>query len=252
MCRAATSPHGHLAGVRLAAPRPAGRHGGPSFDSLWLTPRARSHRPGDRQSACAARSSVRGDTLSYRASAYKVSFGNRTPVLLQSQYPAWRSLTAVSGTEGIPHRADGSYVDGREFFGNDVMSAILYRRHDPESIDIYNSQSDQSGYGRRHRQRIHVINIVTLPTSGGRFRTPLRNLRHARKYGIGGGNVNIFDGDRRRISVIGLADNISRQNFSFGHLGTTDGSSKSSSNNNFMVAQQTASRPCRPSASITA
>ena len=184
--------------------------------------------------APALRSSVRGDTLSYRASAYKVSFGADAESLI-SKMPGLE--VADGGIEAQGRTVQRIYVDGREFFGNDVMSAIRNIPADMiESIDIYNSQSDQSEFTGVDTGEGHTsLNIVTLPDKRrGAFGRLYGAYGIADKY-IGGGNVNIFDNDRR-ISVVGLANNISRQNFSFEDiLGTTDRSGRKSPNNSFMV-----------------
>ena len=202
------------------------------LDSLWLTPRAEAIDQVTVE-APALRSSVRGDTLSYRASAYKVSFGSDAESLI-SKMPGLE--VADGGIEAQGRTVRRVYVDGREFFGNDVMSAIRNIPADMiESIDIYNSQSDQSEFTGVDTGEGHTsLNIVTLPDKRrGAFGRLYGAYGIPDKY-IGGGNVNIFDNDRR-ISVIGLVNNISRQNFSFEDiLGTTDRSGKSSSNN-FMV-----------------
>lgn len=202
------------------------------LDSLWLTPRAEAIDQVTVE-APALRSSVRGDTLSYRASAYKVSFGSDAESLI-SKMPGLE--VADGGIEAQGRTVRRVYVDGREFFGNDVMSAIRNIPADMiESIDIYNSQSDQSEFTGVDTGEGHTsLNIVTLPDKRrGAFGRLYGAYGIPDKY-IGGGNVNIFDNDRR-ISVVGLVNNINRQNFSFEDiLGTTDQSGKSSGNN-FMV-----------------
>ena len=203
------------------------------LDSLWLAPRAEAIDQVTVE-APALRSSVRGDTLSYRASAYKVSFGADAESLI-SKMPGLE--VADGGIEAQGRTVQWVYVDGREFFGNDVMSAIRNIPADMiESIDIYNSQSDQSEFTGVDTGEGHTsLNIVTLPDKRrGAFGRLYGAYGIADKY-IGGGNVNIFDNDRR-ISVVGLANNISRQNFSFEDiLGTTDRSGRKSPNNSFMV-----------------
>ena len=194
------------------------------LDSLWLAPRAEAIDQVTVE-APALRSSVRGDTLSYRASAYKVSFGADAESLI-SKMPGLE--VADGGIEAQGRTVQRVYVDGREFFGNDVMSAIRNIPADMiESIDIYNSQSDQSEFTGVDTGEGHTsLNIVTLPDKRrGAFGRLYGAYGIADKY-IGGGNVNIFDNDRR-ISVVGLANNISRQNFSFEDiLGTTDRSGR--------------------------
>ena len=131
------------------------------LDSLWLAPRAEAIDQVTVE-APALRSSVRGDTLSYRASAYKVSFGADAESLI-SKMPGLE--VADGGIEAQGRTVQRVYVDGREFFGNDVMSAIRNIPADMiESIDIYNSQSDQSEFTGVDTGEGHTsLNIVTLP-----------------------------------------------------------------------------------------
>ena len=204
-----------------------------ALDSLWLAPRAETIDDVVVE-VPALRSSVRGDTLSYRASAYKVSFGSDAGSLI-SKMPGLEIADGAIEAQG--RSVQRVYVDGREFFGNDVMSAVRNIPADMiESIDIYNTQSDQSEFtGVDTGEGVTALNIVTLPDKRrGAFGRVFGAYGIPDKY-IGGGNVNIFDNDRR-ISVIGLVNNVSRQNFSFEDiLGTTEESGSRTANRNFMV-----------------
>ena len=204
-----------------------------ALDSLWLAPRAETIDDVVVE-VPALRSSVRGDTLSYRASAYKVSFGSDAGSLI-SKMPGLEIADGAIEAQG--RSVQRVYVDGREFFGNDVMSAVRNIPADMiESIDIYNTQSDQSEFtGVDTGEGVTALNIVTLPDKRrGAFGRMFGAYGIPDKY-IGGGNVNIFNNDRR-ISVIGLVNNVSRQNFSFEDiLGTTEESNSRTSNKNFMV-----------------
>ena len=204
-----------------------------ALDSLWLAPRAETIDDVVVE-VPALRSSVRGDTLSYRASAYKVSFGSDAGSLI-SKMPGLEIADGAIEAQG--RSVQRVYVDGREFFGNDVMSAVRNIPADMiESIDIYNTQSDQSEFtGVDTGEGVTALNIVTLPDKRrGAFGRVFGAYGIPDKY-IGGGNVNIFSNDRR-ISVIGLVNNVSRQNFSFEDiLGTTEESNSRTSNKNFMV-----------------
>ena len=204
-----------------------------ALDSLWLVPRAEAIDDVVVE-VPALRSSVRGDTLSYRASAYKVSFGSDAGSLI-SKMPGLEIADGAIEAQG--RNVQRVYVDGREFFGNDVMSAVRNIPADMiESIDIYNTQSDQSEFtGVDTGEGVTALNIVTLPDKRrGAFGRVFGAYGIPDKY-IGGGNVNIFNNDRR-ISVIGLVNNVSRQNFSFEDiLGTTEESNSRTSNKNFMV-----------------
>lgn len=184
----------------------------------------------------ALRSSIRGDTLSYRASAYRVAFGADAGALI-GKMPG---LEIAEGTiEAQGRTVQRVFVDGREFFGSDVMSAIRNIPADMiESIDVYNSQGDQSEFtGVDLGDGYTAINIVTRPDKRrGAFGRLFAGYGLSDKY-AGGGNVNLFD-RARRLSVIGLVNNINIQNFSFEDiLGATDqGQEKArSGSGNFMV-----------------
>lgn len=203
------------------------------LDSLWLTPRAEAIDDVVIETP-ALRSSVHGDTLSYHAAAYKVAFGADAGSLL-AKMPGLEIADGGIAAQGRNIRR--VYVDGREFFGNDVLSAIRNIPADMiESIDIFNTQSDQSEFtGVDTGEGFTALNIVTRPDKRrGAFGRLYGAYGIPDKY-IGGGNVNIFNQDRR-ITIIGLVNNVSRQNFSFEDiLGTTEETNGSTANKNFMV-----------------
>ena len=203
------------------------------LDSLWLTPRAEAIDDVVIETP-ALRSSVHGDTLSYHAAAYKVAFGADAGSLL-SKMPGLEIADGGIAAQGRNIRR--VYVDGREFFGNDVLSAIRNIPADMiESIDIFNTQSDQSEFtGVDTGEGFTALNIVTRPDKRrGAFGRLYGAYGIPDKY-IGGGNVNIFNQDRR-ITIIGLVNNVSRQNFSFEDiLGTTEEANGTAANKNFMV-----------------
>lgn len=203
------------------------------LDSLWLTPRAETIDDVVIETP-ALRSSVHGDTLSYHAAAYKVAFGADAGSLL-AKMPGLEIADGGIAAQGRNIRR--VYVDGREFFGNDVLSAIRNIPADMiESIDIFNTQSDQSEFtGVDTGEGFTALNIVTRPDKRrGAFGRLYGAYGIPDKY-IGGGNVNIFNQDRR-ITIIGLVNNVSRQNFSFEDiLGTTEEANGTAANKNFMV-----------------
>ena len=213
-------------GFRIASPAT-----GP--DTLLLAPRAEAI---DRVvvAARALRSSVQGDTLSYRAAAYKVAFGSDAASLLEKM-PGME--VTEGGVEAQGRTVQRIYVDGREFFGNDVLSAIRNIPSDMiESIDIYQAQSDESEFTGVDNGEGHTsLNIRTLPDKRrGAFGRLYAAWGVADKY-IGGGNVNLFN-EERRITVVGLANNVSRQNFSFEDiLGTAESPGGKPRNDRFAV-----------------
>lgn len=173
----------------------------------------------------AMRTSVRGDTVSYNADAFKVAADADTEGLL-AKMPG---ITVSGGTvEAQGQEVKKVLVDGREFFGDDVTSAI---RNLPaevvDRVEVFDRLSDQAEFtGIDDGQGYKAINIVT--------RQDKRSGQFGKLYGawgfnrsnsetgsewefdkyIVGGNVNIFEGTSR-ISLIGLANNLNQQNFSF-------------------------------------
>lgn len=183
--------------------------------------------------ASALRSSVRGDTLSYKADSYKVAFGSDSESLLSKMPGLEVSETGITA-QGRPVRR--VYVDGREFFGDDILSAIRNIPADlVENIEVYNARSDQDEYSEVDTgEGQTVINIVTrVDGQRGTFG------RFVGAYGIpdrylAGGTVNRFDRERR-ISVLGLTNNVSRRNFLSGDLSGSTDRSDSPANRNFAM-----------------
>jgi hypothetical protein len=105
-------------------------------------------------------------------------------------------------------------VDGREYFGDDATAAL--RNLPSEVIDkiqVFDKLSDQAQFtGVDDGNTTKAINIVT--------KADMRNGQFGRVYaGYGtdsrysaGGNVSFFNGTRR-VSLIGLFNNINQQNF---------------------------------------
>jgi hypothetical protein len=165
----------------------------------------------------------KGDTVQYNASQFKVN-------------PDATVEDLVKKMPGITVERDGTVtaqgeqvrkvtIDGRDFFGDDATAAL---RNLPaevvDKIQVFDRLSDQAqftGVDDGNTQR--AINIVT--------RAGMRNGQFGRVYaGYGtdnryqaGGNVSFFK-ENRRISLVGLANNINQQNFaSQDLLGLTSG-----------------------------
>lgn len=203
------------------------------LDTLTLRPRAEEIAE-IRIEAQALRSSVRGDTLSYRADAFRVAFGSDAEALL-AKMPGLK--VSEEGIEAQGRTIQRVYVDGREFFGNDLLSAIRNIPSDIiESIDVFSSRSDMAEMtGVDTGDGPMALNIVTRPDKRrGAFGKLFGGYGLRDKY-IGGGNVNLFDNERR-LTVVGLANNLSRQNFAFEDLlGSAEETNVRSSDKNFMV-----------------
>jgi hypothetical protein len=152
------------------------------------------------------------DTLEYSANAFKVNPDANAEDMVKKM----PGVTVDRGTV----TAQGEQVrkvtiDGREFFGDDATAAL---RNLPaqviDKIQVFDRLSDQAQFtGFDDGNSTKAINIVT--------RADMRNGQFGRLFaGYGthdrytaGGNVSFFKGNRR-LSLVGLANNINQQNFS--------------------------------------
>ncbi len=181
----------------------------------------------------ALRTSQKGDTVSYNAGAFKVVADADVEGLLKKM----PGITITDGTvEAQGEEVKKIFVDGKEFFGEDVTTAIKsLPAQAVDRIEVYNKLSDAAEFsGMDDGEGYKAINIVTHENMRqGQFGKVYAGLGYDAdtktedkfKY-IAGGNVNIFNRDSR-ISVIGLFNNVNQQNFSFedilGVSGSTGG-----------------------------
>ena len=155
---------------------------------------------------------MRGDTTVYNAGAFRTR-ENAVAEDLISKLPG---VTIQNGrVQAQGEEVQKVLVDGREFFGNDPSIALRNLPSDMiESVEILDQRSDQSRLtGLDDGNYAKTINIITKGN--------MRNSQFGRLfagYGVddryaAGGNINFFKDDKR-ISVIGLFNNVNQQNFS--------------------------------------
>ncbi len=166
---------------------------------------------------------VQGDTVQFNADAFKVMKDASAQDLIEKM----PTVTNEGGTV----KAQGEtiqqvLVDGKPFFGNDPAAAL--RNLPAELIDkiqIFDQQSEQSQFtGVQDGNTSKTINIVTRKgMNNGQFGKVYAGYGWEDKYQVGG-NTNIFKGDRR-ISIIGMSNNINVQNFSMDDILGVTGSS---------------------------
>ncbi len=192
----------------------------------------------------AMRTSQRGDTLSYSAAAFKVANDADVEGLLKKMPGITISSDGEVTAQG--ETIQKIFVDGREFFGSDVTTAISSLPAEiVDNIEVYDKLSDNAELsGMDDGEGYKAINIVTKSHmregffgkmyAGGGYQPEVEgNLDHG-KYMIGG-NVNYFKGNHR-FTVLGLLNNINQQNFSFDDiLGVSDDRSAASQ---YMVRPQ--------------
>ena len=162
----------------------------------------------------AMRTSQKGDTVVYNAAAFKVASDADTETLL-AKMPG--VMIGADGTvEAQGEEIKKILVDGKEFFGDDVSTAIKNLPAEVvENVEIFNKLSDQAEFtGLDDGEGYKAINIVTnVGKRRGVFGKLYASYGYPEYY-TAGGNVNLFSGDTR-LSLIGMANNINQQNFSF-------------------------------------
>ncbi len=153
-----------------------------------------------------------GDTTQFNANAFKTNPDATAEELLNK-------MPGISTQEGTL-KANGENVrqvllDGKPFFGDDASAAIKNLPSEViDKIQVFDKLSDQSQFtGFDDGQSQKTINITTKSgKSNGQFGKVYAGYGTDDRY-IAGGNVNLFKG-ARRISIIGLSNNVNQQNFS--------------------------------------
>lgn len=158
---------------------------------------------------------IKGDTVEFRAESFKSVKPNATVEDLLKKMPGME--VAKDGTvKSQGQEVQKVYVDGKEFFGNDPKMATKNLSQDMvESVQVYDDMSEQAKF--------------TQMDDGSRTRTINIKLKKDKKNGVfgkamaGAGTDNRyqstlslhrFTGDRQ-ISLVGSANNLDKQNFSF-------------------------------------
>ena len=196
----------------------------------------------------------KGDTTEFSASQFKVNPDATAEDMI-------KKLPGITIDRSGNVTAQGEQVrkvtvDGRDFFGDDATAAL--RNLPAEVIDkiqVFDRLSDQATFtGFDDGNSSKSINIVTKANMrSGQFGRVFAGAGTDGRYSSGG-NVSLFK-NNRRLSIIGLSNNINQQNFATQDLlGVTSGSTSGNrgggrggsrgggggSNNggNFLVGQQ--------------
>ena len=192
----------------------------------------------------ATRSEQKGDTLIYNAAAYQV-IENADSERLVSKMPG--IIISDSGIEANGKDVKHILLDGQEFFGNDVITALRNVPADMvKQIEIINRLSDtarETGIddGEGHT----AINIVTKRKKGnamysgrvygsGGIEDNANSANKPQGRYIAGGNITKF-GEKNTISLIGMSNNISKFNFSTADIVSGTTSLDASRNRTFKV-----------------
>ena len=178
----------------------------------------------------AIRASQKGDTVAYNADAFKVANDADVEGLLKKM----PGITVTDGqVEAQGETVKKILVDGKEFFGEDVSTALnSLPAQSVKSVEVFNKLSDNAEFsGVDDGESYKAINIITHENmrqgvfgkvyAGYGYQPEIDKITEHHKYMLGG-NVNYFHGSSR-ISLIGLLNNINQQNFSFEDILGIDG-----------------------------
>lgn len=165
----------------------------------------------------ATRAEQSGDTTSFNASAFKTNPDATAEDLLNK-------MPGIS-TSGGSLKVNGEevkkvLVDGKPFFGDDPNAAIKNLPSEIiDKIQVFDRGSDQAQFtGFDDGNSEKTINIKTRKGRNngvfGKFSAGdgMDTRNHDNRY-MGALNLNFFNG-ARRISLVGLANNVNQQNFS--------------------------------------
>lgn len=187
---------------------------------------------------------VINDTVQFAASQYKVNPDANAEDLIKKMpgITVDKSGTVTAQGETVQKVT----VDGRDFFGTDATATL--RNLPSEVIDkiqVFDKLSDQAQLtGFDDGNTTKAINIVT--------KKDMRTGQFGRIYGgygtddrySAGGNISFFN-NARRISLVGLFNNVNQQNFSSQDLLGVSGAGRRGGGGqrgggagNFMVGQQ--------------
>ena len=176
---------------------------------------------------------IKGDTVEFRAESFKSVKPNASVEDLLKKIPGME-VTKDGTVKSQGEQVQKVYVDGKEFFGTDPKMATRNLSQDMvESIQVYDDMGEQAKF--------------TQIDDGSRTKAINIKLKKDKKNGVfgkamaGGGsdgryqsslNLNRFVGDRQ-VSVVGSANNLDRQNFTFNDVVGGMGMSSFNSGGNF-------------------
>ncbi|MDO9511157.1 MAG: outer membrane beta-barrel protein [Bacteroidales bacterium] len=190
--------------------------------------------------ANAVKVEISGDTTQYRADGFKINPDASTQDLI-TKMPG---ITVENGTvKAQGEEVKRVLVDGKQFFGDDPNMALKNLPAEiVDKIQVFDQLSDQSQFtGFDDGNSVKTMNIVT--------RSGNRNGQFGKFYGgygtddrfSGGLSLNLFNG-ARKITILGLSNNINQQNFAvqdlMGAMGGGGHGRRGGGLNNFMVGQQ--------------
>jgi hypothetical protein len=179
----------------------------------------------------------KGDTVEMNAAAFK-TLPTANAEELVTKMPGIvveNGIVKVHGEE-----VKKVLVDGKDFFGEDPSVALKNLPADIiDKVQVFDKLSEQAQFtGFDDGQTVKAINFITKKEKrNGQFGQFYAGSNVKDKY-LAGGEINIFNSERR-ISAIGLLNNINQENFSQQDiLGLTNSEINGKHDGGFTVGQQ--------------
>lgn len=181
-----------------------------------------------------------GDTTQYNAAAFKAN-PDASAKDLVSKMPG-----IVVDSDGVTANGESIeqvLLDGKRFFGQDpLLSLNTIPAEIVDKIQVYDEESDQAQLtGFDDGNTTKTMNVVTkVDKRNGQFGKAYAGYGTNELYKIGA-NINSFDKDKR-MTVIGMSNNINQQNFGNEDLaqvsGGRGGGRRGNGNGNFITGTQ--------------
>ena len=187
--------------------------------------------------AVAMRTTQKGDTVVYNAGSYKVTQDASTDELL-AKMPG---IKVDGGTvEAHGEEVKKVLIDGKEFFGDDVTTAIKNLPAEViDKIEVFDKKSDQAEFsGVDDGEDYKAINIVTRDgVDRAKFGKFAASYGFDDLYNVGL-NLSLFKGSRR-LTFLGMVNNVNQQNFAIDDLlGVMNGGGGGRGAGNFLIGNQ--------------
>lgn len=167
-----------------------------------------------------------GDTVMYNADAYKVQDG-ATAEDLVAKMPGIE--VTESGVKAQGETVEKVLVDGKAFFENDPRLALRTLPAEVvQSVAVFDKKSDQAEFtGFDDGNTVKAMDLKTKSyrrngVFGKVYGGVGSNFDFDKAYWNVGFNLNNFSGNRR-ISLLGMSNNVNQQNFSFDDLMASGG-----------------------------
>jgi hypothetical protein len=166
--------------------------------------------------AVRARAVVKDDTVIYDAKAFKTHKDANVEDLV-TKMPG---ITKEGGeVKAYGEKVQKVLVDGQEFFGEDANIALKNLPAETvDKVEIYDAMNDRNSFtGFNDGNTTKTMNLRTKAGKNkGQFGKAYAGYGTADRF-QGGGNYNYYNGSKR-ISMLGMANNINNLNFSTSEL----------------------------------